>query len=78
MDPESQKLLERTFELTEENNKMLHKVRGVQKRDFLWSVVKYTIIIGIMLGSFYYLEPYINQIKNAYGNASDVLNSFGQ
>jgi len=64
MNPEERKLLQNTFNLAEENNKMLHKVRGVQKRQVLFSVLKWIIIIGITVGAFYFLEPYVQQLQS--------------
>ncbi len=70
MDPESKKLLEETFELAQENNKMLRKIRSVQKWSAFWSGLKIFLIIGIALGSFYFLEPYINKIADLYNSIS--------
>ena len=72
MDSESRQLLQNTLALAEENNKMLHKIRGVQKRGTLWQVLKLIIIIGIALGSFYYIEPYLNKIMDLYNSVSGM------
>ena len=72
MDPESKKLLQDTLALAEENNKMLHKIRGVQKRETLWNALKLIIIIGVALGSFYYLEPYLNKVMDLYNSVSGM------
>ncbi len=72
MDPESKKLLEETLALAQENNKMLHKVRRVQKWAAFWSGLKVFIIIGIALGSFYFLEPYINKVVDLYNSVSSA------
>ena len=64
MDPDTKQLLEDTFELAKENNKMLHHVRRIQKRQAFWAIVRVILIIGIALGLFYYLEPYLNKIIN--------------
>lgn len=76
MDPESKRLLEETLELTQENNKMLHKVRSIQKWATFWSLLKVFLVIGIALGSFYFLEPYIDQLMNVYSGASEALKMF--
>ena len=68
MDPESKKILEETFTLEQENNKMLHKVRSVQKWATFWFWFKLIIIIGIALGSFYFLEPYFNKMTGLYNS----------
>ena len=72
MDPESKQLLQNTLSLAEENNKMLHKIRGVQRREAIWSTLKILAIIGIALGSFYYVEPYLNKIMNLYNSVTGM------
>jgi hypothetical protein len=70
MDSESKKLIEETFELEQENNRMLHKVRSVQKWDTFWSGLKIIVIVGIAFGSFYFLEPYMDKVMNLYNSFS--------
>jgi hypothetical protein len=77
MDSESKKMIEETFYLAKENNKMLLKIRSAQKWDTFWSLFKWFVIIGIALGSFYYLEPYINKIINFYGSISGTSQNAG-
>ena len=66
MDPESKELLEKTFQLIEENNKMLRKVRGVQKRQTLWSVIRLMVIIAVTVGALYYVEPYLEKVLSIF------------
>ncbi|MFA6353474.1 MAG: hypothetical protein WCW93_00900 [Candidatus Paceibacterota bacterium] len=70
MDPESKKLLEETYRLTEENNHMLRKVRNVQRWSVFWSSLKIVLVIGIALGLFYFLEPYIEKMISLYNSVS--------
>jgi len=72
MNPEEKALLEETLELSRDNNKMLHKVRGVQKREALWSILKILLIVGIAFGAFYYLEPYLNKVMNVFTQISGM------
>lgn len=72
MDPEIKQLLQNTLALAEENNKMLHKIRGVQRRETIWNVLKFILIIAIALGSFYYVEPYLNKVMDLYGSVSGI------
>ncbi|MFZ2149927.1 MAG: hypothetical protein WAV15_02090 [Minisyncoccia bacterium] len=76
MDPESKKMLEETFRLSEENNKILRKVRSVQKWSFLWQALKIFVIIGVALGAFYYLNPYIDGLINVYSSMSGLEEKF--
>lgn len=72
MDPETKQLLQNTLALAEENNKMLHKIRGVQKRETFWNVLKFIIIIAIAVGSFYYVEPYLNKVMGLYNSVTGM------
>ncbi len=76
MDPEWKKLLEETFSLEKENNKILHAMR----RSMFWSRVMnclyWIIIIGVSVGAFYFLQPYMDKIVKMYGNASAMLKNF--
>ena len=70
MDPESKKLLEETFALAQENNKMLRKIRSTQRWAAFWQTLKLLVIIGVILGSLYYIEPYLNKILDLYNSVS--------
>ena len=54
--------LKQILELTQDNNKMLHKIRNVQKREAIFRAVKLLVIIGVSVASFYYVEPYLNKM----------------
>lgn len=75
MDPESKKLLEETFRLAEENNRMLKKVRNVQKWAAVWNGVKIFVILGLAIGSFYFLEPYLQSLVDVYSSVGGVETS---
>lgn len=70
MDSESEKLLRETFELVKDNNTMLHKIRRGQKWASFMRVVYWLIIIGISIGAWYYLQPYVNKMMNLYNQVS--------
>ena len=70
MDPESKKLLEETFRLAEENNRMLKRVRSVQKWSMFWKMAYILVIFGIAAGAFYYLTPYLEGLMSIYGSVS--------
>ena len=66
MDPETRDMIEGTLELVRENNRMLRKVRGVQQREMIYRTVKIFVMVGIALGLFYFLQPFINQVTGFY------------
>lgn len=72
MDPESKRLIEETLRLTEENNKMLHKVRNVQKWDTFWRSLKMILVVAVALGALYFIEPYVNKMIELYNSISGV------
>ncbi len=74
MDQESKKLLEETYELERENNKMLHKLRRAQKNAVLMSVAYWFIVIGISVGAFYFVQPYVDSAIKLYKDANQSIN----
>ena len=74
MDPESKKLLEETYTLTKENNKMLRTIRRKQKWASFMRLMYWLIIIGISIGAFYYLQPYIYKLESIINSTMDSIN----
>ncbi len=77
MDPESKKLLEETYQLAEENNKMLHSLRRSMIFSRVLSFVYWIIIIGSVFGAYYFIQPYIDQLLDVYGGAKGNLEDVG-
>ncbi len=81
MDQKDRELLQKVLEVTEENNRMVHRIYrswwwGRIARAFYWLV-----IIGIAFGTFYFLQPYVDKVKEVLGTASasvDTVQKFGQ
>ncbi len=72
MDPQIAKLLE----LTEENNQMLRAMRRSQRWASIMRAFYWLFIIGATVGAFYFLQPYIEQLKSIYGGADAALKTF--
>jgi hypothetical protein len=77
MDPESKKLLEDTFVLAQENNKMLHSLVRSMRISRIVSIIYWVLIIGSAVGAYYFIQPYIDQLMSIYGGAKSNLDSFG-
>ena len=77
MQPEEKEMLKKALELSQENNQMLHSIR----RGMFWGRVARTIywivIIGVAIGAYYYIAPYIDSAVGAYGNVKVDLKDFG-
>ena len=81
MEKSIEEKVEEALELARENNKMLHKMRRSQLYSSIWRVVYWVLIIGASVGTYYYLQPYIETMRALYENVSDqaqsVSNFFG-
>jgi len=71
-------LLEANLKVSKENNKMLHKMRGAQKRANIFKFLYWLIIIGIAVGAFYFLQPLFEQVKSAYEQILPGLEGIGE
>ncbi len=58
--------LARILELAEDTNKVMHKMRRVQRWASVWSSLYWIIIIALAIGSFYYIQPFIDSFVHAY------------
>ncbi|MFA6524126.1 MAG: hypothetical protein WC264_00230 [Candidatus Paceibacterota bacterium] len=74
MDPESKQLLRDTYELADQNNKMLRHIRRSQKVTSFLRFMYWMIIIGIGVGSFYFLQPYVENIQTFIKDSGASLN----
>ena len=74
MDPETKKLLEKTFDLAEENNKILRSIKRGQRLASFMRLVYWAVLIGAGVWSFYLLEPFIDQVKGMFDASSEAIN----
>ncbi len=65
--------LEEILELTKENNRILHSLRGAQRRASAFRLLYWLVIIGLGFGAFYYIQPYLEQIMSVYSGAQDSI-----
>lgn len=77
MQPEEREMLKKTLELAQENNKMLHSMRRYMFFGRIFRVIYWVVIIGAAIGAYYYIEPYLDNAINAYGNVKGDIRSVG-
>jgi hypothetical protein len=67
--------LEETREIVERNHEMLQSI----ERTMFWrkvsSVVYWLLIIGVAVGLFYFLDPYLDRLFDVYSQIVEQLNS---
>jgi hypothetical protein len=66
MDQEERSLLEENLRMSRENNRLLIKVRSVQRWASITRFLYWVVLIGISFGAFYFLQPYIENIMKLY------------
>jgi len=83
MDVEEKRLLNEALELSRENNKMLRSLHRSMVWGRVYRVMYWLIALGLALGAFYFLQPYIEQFQTIWGDVQrgikggqDLLNQF--
>lgn len=78
MTPEERQLLIQTHRMVEENNKLLRKMHRAALWARIWHIFYWLVIIGVSVGAYYFIEPYVTQIQGVYGGVKqDVENVRG-
>ena len=72
MNAEEKKLLEETNELAKENNHILKGIRSSNRWSMLFKFFYWMIIIGVSVGAFYYIQPYIDSLMKAYTSIQNI------
>jgi hypothetical protein len=77
MEEETKKLLEDNLALNKENNRILLKLYNIQRWAQITRVIYWFVIIGISVGAFYFIQPFLSSLAGAYGiDTSSFGNSF--
>lgn len=62
MSPEERDLLFKTYQMAEENNKMLRSLRNAQRWDRVIKYGYWFIIIAASFGAYYIIQPYLQAV----------------
>lgn len=73
MTPEEHSLLKKTYGLVEENNKMLHSMRRMNRISTLFRVFYWVVIIGASVGAYYLIQPYVESGLSLYKSAQSAI-----
>ncbi|MCK5096331.1 MAG: hypothetical protein KAR24_03185 [Candidatus Pacebacteria bacterium] len=61
-----QERVEKLEKLVKDNNKILHRIQRHMRVGALLRVVYWVVIIGSMLGLYYYLQPFVAPFVETY------------
>ena len=75
MDFHDKSFFDRLMSLTEENNKMLRQIKRGTRWARVWHIFYWLIVIGISIGAFYFLQPYIDNLTSVYGDLQQQINN---
>ena len=66
MEQEDRERLKRILELTEKNHKMVRKMYSTMRWGNLLKVVYWIVIVGVAVGAFYFLQPFLQSVQQTY------------
>lgn len=75
MEPQEKQKIERILELEEENSKILRRMRRTARWSAFLSILYYIVIVGLAVGAFYYIQPFLGKIGQTYGNFSNMYDT---
>ena len=64
--------LDEVTKLTRQNNKIIRKIQRSMRVGLIFRMLYWILIIGSMLGAYYYLQPFIDDIGETYNNLIDI------
>jgi len=75
MTPEERKLLQETYDISLENNKMLHKLHRSIWWGRVWRLVYWGVILAGGVGVYVYLQPVLLGLLGSYEEALSGIDS---
>ena len=77
MEGDIKNLLEENLKLSKENNELLLKIHGVQRWTQITHILYWFLIIGVSIGDFYFIKPYLGNVLNLYTGGVSGINNIG-
>ncbi len=75
MNQEEKELLQKTYELSEENNKILHGIRRINRWSYFFKIAYWALIIVVAFGAYFYAKPYVEILDNEYNSLKNNANT---
>lgn len=68
--------LDELLEITHENNKILRSMRRAQRWGSFFRFVYWTVILGSVLGVYYYFQPMIQKYMKTFQTSIGIIQNF--
>ena len=77
-DEELKVLLRENIEVSKESLKILKKINRGRIWGNVFSVLKWTLIIGLSFGTYYYIEPFLSQYLDTLRGITSGVENIGK
>ena len=67
--------INKILEIVEDNNKILRGMRRSNRLSNIFRAFYWFLIIGVSIGAFYFIQPYIDAITGTYSDLQSNLNN---
>lgn len=75
MDENERELLEQTYELAKDTNDKVSRLYRSHKWGRAIKIFYWVAIIGLSVGAYWLIQPYVEQLGQVYGGLSNKVNS---
>lgn len=73
MEPDERRKLERILEIVEKDHSRINKLYRAMQWGRIFTVIYWVLIIGIAVGAFYFIQPYVEQLGGMYESFKELI-----
>lgn len=75
MTDEEKEILERTYELARNTNDKVSRLYRSYRWGRAFKIFYWVAIISLSVGAYWLIQPYVDQLKQAYGGIGDTVDT---
>ncbi|MFA6273200.1 MAG: hypothetical protein WC673_01780 [Candidatus Paceibacterota bacterium] len=75
MTDEEKEILERTYELAKDTNDKVSRLYRSHRWGRAIKIIYWVAIIGMSLGAYWLIQPYVDQLKEVYSGVGDTVDT---
>lgn len=72
MTPEEHRMLVETRDLAIENAKAIRSLKRSHTATVVFRVIYWAVVIGTAFGAYYFIQPYVNMLKDSVGSVGGI------